>query len=93
MKNGPELLKAYAVRTRRNQSELATYLSLTDAHLSQLLSRKRTPGLPTAIRIEDRTGVPARSWLETQFGRTGKRVPKRVRKPHISEVLTHDATS
>lgn len=89
MSKGPELLRAYAERTRRNQSELAEYLDLTDAHLSQILSRKRSPGLATAMRIEDTTGVPARSWLDTPIGKSGRRASGRVRKPHVSEELTN----
>lgn len=91
--HGSDLLREYAERTRRNQCDLAAYLDLTEAHLSQFLSRKRNPGLPIAARIEDRTGVPMRSWLDNGLG--GK-FRKRARRPRnkpkiaqISEVLSH----
>jgi len=42
--------------------ELAELLDLTEAHLSQILNGHRRPGLATAVRIEDVTGIPARAW-------------------------------
>lgn len=87
MTRGPELLRGYAERTRRKQNELAEYLELTDAHLSQILSRKRSPGLATAVRIEDKTGVPIRSWVDTPVGKVAPRMLGRARKQHIAEEL------
>lgn len=87
MTRGPELLRGYADRTRRNQKELADYLDLTDAHLSQILSRKRSPGLLTAVRIEQRTGVTVESWLDTPVGKSAQRRLARARKPRLSEEL------
>lgn len=47
-----------------NDYELAELLDLTAPHMSQILSGRRRPGLATAARIEDVTGIPARAWAE-----------------------------
>lgn len=69
-KTGRERLIEYRDRHFRNQYELADLLELDQAYLSQLLSGKRRPGLPIAFRIEERTGIPASSWLLTKRGKT-----------------------
>lgn len=85
MQSGRELLAEYQDRTHRKQFELAQYLSLTPAHLSQIMSGKRSPGLPTALRIERLTGVPAESWLDNKVGETGNAHEDGAPKAHISE--------
>lgn len=72
-KSGPELLAAYRDRHTYKQYELAELLELDEAYLSQILSGRRRPGLPIAVRIEDRTGIPAKSWLLNRVGKSKKR--------------------
>lgn len=69
-KSGAERLAAYCEKHGYKQYELAELLDLHEAHLSQLLSGKRRPGLPIAVRIEERTGIPAESWLLKPVGTT-----------------------
>lgn len=62
-KTGAERLAEYRDRHGYKQYELAELLGVTEAYLSQLLAHKRRPGLPTAVRFEELTGIPAASWL------------------------------
>jgi transcriptional regulator with XRE-family HTH domain len=71
-KTGAERLAEYRDRHGYKQYELAELLELAEAHLSQLLSGKRRPGLPIAVRIERMTGIPAESWLLTRVGKPKK---------------------
>lgn len=71
-KTGRERLAEYRDRYGYKQYELAELLGIDDAYLSQLLSGKRRPGLPIAVRIEERTGIPAKSWLLTARGKSSK---------------------
>lgn len=72
LNRGAERLAEYCKKHYDNQYELAELLELAEAHLSQLLSGKRRPGLPIAVRIEERTGVPAESWLLKPVGKSAK---------------------
>lgn len=76
-KTARERLREYCTRHGYKQYELAQLLGIAEAHLSQILSGVRRPGLPIAVRIEDVTGIPAKSWMlsavSTQGGR--KRLP------------------
>jgi plasmid maintenance system antidote protein VapI len=71
MKSGRQLLAEYQRRTERNQRQLAHYLKLAEPTMSHFLTGYRRPGLVVAMRIEELTGVPARSWL---LKRSGKKV-------------------
>jgi transcriptional regulator with XRE-family HTH domain len=57
------LLDRWIVRGRMTQAEAADQIGVSRVKLNQYLSGERTPSLATAIRIEDATGIPARSWL------------------------------
>ena len=72
---GAERLEAYRLKHGYKQYELADLLSLDEAHVSQILNGKRKPGLEIAVRIEDRTGVPAESWLLPPVGSSKKADP------------------
>jgi transcriptional regulator with XRE-family HTH domain len=71
MNTGRTRLRDYMERCRMKQKDLAALLGVTDAYLSQILSGRRSPGLSTALRIEDCTGVPARSWLSSRVSISG----------------------
>lgn len=71
-KSGRERLAEYRDRCGYKQYELAKLIEVDEPYLSQLLSGRRRPGLPTAVRIERLTGIPAESWLLTPRGK-GKR--------------------
>lgn len=74
-KTGRERLREYCTRHGYKQYELAELLGLAEAHLSQILSGVRRPGLPIAVRIEDTTGIPVKSWLLTGVGTSQRRKP------------------
>lgn len=77
-KTGAERLAAYRDRLKYKQYELADLLDLDETHLSQILNGKRRPGLEIAVRIEERTGIPAESWLLTPRGRAPKKQAAQV---------------
>lgn len=99
MQSGREQVVAWLERSRMNQREFAREIALTEAHLSQILTGKRRPGLPIAVRIEDRTGIPVRSWLPQPVGSSaGKRGNRARLQPktrpetgRISEMQSHGA--
>jgi transcriptional regulator with XRE-family HTH domain len=57
------LLDRWIVRGRMTQAEAADQMGISRVKLNQYLSGERAPSLATAIRIEDATGITARSWL------------------------------
>lgn len=63
-KTALDRLKEYRDKHFENDYEMADLLDLTRAHFSQLINGVRRPGLATAARIEERTGIPASSWAE-----------------------------
>ena len=70
--NGRERLRQYLDRARLKHYELAEQLGITDSYLSQLLSGRRSPGRTNALKIEDVTGVPVRSWQDSSVGSAPK---------------------
>ena len=88
-KTGAERLAEYRDRHGYKQYELAELLGLADAHLSQILTGKRRPGLPIAVRIEQRTGIPAESWLLTRRGKNGRRATDTTESAQIHTGKAH----
>ena len=72
-KSGGERLAEYRDRHKYNQRDLAELLEIPEANLSRLINGVRYPGLPTAIRIEQVTGIPVESWLENRVGKIDRR--------------------
>ena len=62
MQTGIERLRAWIDRSKVNQTQAAQILGITPVFLSQILHGHREPGLATALRIEDITGISVRSW-------------------------------
>jgi transcriptional regulator with XRE-family HTH domain len=93
MQHGREQLAAWLRRSKLKQCDFARQIHITDAYLSQVLSGKRRPSLPIAVRIEDQTGIPVRSWLPLGVGQKRTRPAKPAHNPHISHELTHAGES
>lgn len=70
MQQGREQLGAWRERAKLKHYELAGLLKITKAYMSQVMSGKRRPSLPIAVRIEALTGVPVASWVPTGRGRS-----------------------
>lgn len=68
MQHGPRLLREWLDRTQLKQKDLADRLGISDAYLSHILTGYRRPKLELLAQIEYQTGVPIRSWLDTQGG-------------------------
>lgn len=79
MQSGRALLRAWITRSKQNQRALAETLAMSDGYLSQILSGVRRPKLETLQAIEDLTGVPLGSWVDTRRGKSDKR-PKTIAK-------------
>lgn len=59
---GRHLLKDWLTRSHRNQAQGADFLGVSEMLVSQWLRGVRRPSLELGFEIEDKTGVPARSW-------------------------------
>lgn len=73
---GLERLIEYRDRHGYNQQRLSRLLDIAAPDLSKILAGLRRPGLTKAARIEERTGIPARSW--TELSRSKSKSPKRA---------------
>lgn len=87
---GPERLEAYRKRFRLKQFELADLLRMHFTTLSQVLAGKRRPGLDTALRIEELTGIPVSSWSER---RRGKSAHTRTRKSETDRLGAEESVA
>jgi transcriptional regulator with XRE-family HTH domain len=61
--SGRALLARWIVRGRMTQQEAADQIGVSRVKLNQYLHAAALPSLETAIRIEDASGIPVRSWL------------------------------
>jgi transcriptional regulator with XRE-family HTH domain len=84
---GSARLAEYRDRWKLKQYELAERITVTNAYLSQILSGKRRPSLPIAVRIERETGIPVESWTEPQVGKSENRGRRRGDKAQAGKVL------
>ena len=84
-KSGAERLEEYRLKHGYKQYELADLIDVHEAYLSQLLDGKRRPGLPTSMRIERVTGIPAESWLLTGVSKTRGTTEKQADSEPISK--------
>ncbi len=66
--DGPARLKAWLERSRISQRAAAVLLGCHYTHVSQILSRRRVPGLAQAVAIERVAGIPAGAWVPTGVG-------------------------
>lgn len=83
MQSGPEQLKEWMHRRQFLQREAAEHLGFDETYVSQILGRRRRPGLDNAIIIERRTGIPVEAWLSSQDDNGHLVTPaKAAAKPH-----------
>lgn len=75
--DGPELLAKHLKAKRQTQAEFVEAHGLSSSLLSMWLSRKRRPGLESAVALEKATegAVPVASWL------LKRRHPRKVARP------------
>lgn len=69
---GRELLAAWIERSRFNQRQAADFIGVTAGKLSLYLTGRARPGVDVVLRIEDATGVPARSWTLSGLSKTAE---------------------
>ena len=56
--------------------------------LSQIVHGVRRPGLDTALRIEDATGIPVRSWADIPVSGPAKRTFRRTKRTNVNKAET-----
>ena len=61
--SGRNQLQRWIDRHRMTQDDAGRRIGISRVKLNQYLNGVRRPGLEVAIRIEDATGIDARSWL------------------------------
>lgn len=72
---GREQLQAWIARARYPTNRLAAdFLGLDETDLSKYLAGTKTPGLANAALIQERTGIPAVSWVDNQVGKSKPRL-------------------
>lgn len=81
MKPANELLRAWIKRQGfKTQRAAARFLGCHEMVLSSLLSATRYPGLATATAIEEKTGIPAKSWQLSKMSKSKRSKPVAVAK-------------
>lgn len=69
MQSGRIQLAEWIERRDVNQREAARILEMDFTVLNKILLGHRTPGLATALAIEQRTGIVVESWMPTREGK------------------------
>lgn len=64
MTRGRTELRAWITRTKMARKEAADYLEISGPYLCQLLLGERQPSAALMLRIEQKTGVAMRAWLD-----------------------------
>lgn len=72
--NGRELLADWIERSKFTQRQAAKFIGVSEGKLSMYLTGKARPGVDVVLRIEDATGVPARSWTLSGLSRSERDV-------------------
>jgi transcriptional regulator with XRE-family HTH domain len=85
MQTGRERLRAWIERSKLNQVQAAEILSINYVMLSQMLTGVRSPGLSTAIKIEDITGISVRSWGLSRVSKDETAEPAMAGKPKVTK--------
>jgi len=67
------------------QREAATLLGVHYTFLNQILSGRRLPARDTAVRFEQKTGVPVGAWSPTSVGKTDRGVTHTAAKSCVGK--------
>lgn len=63
MQNGRERLRQWISRSKLTQLEAASVIGMDHTQLSHILMGRRRPGLDTAVKIEQATGIVVEAWV------------------------------
>jgi len=63
MQTGRERLRQWIDRSKVNQLEAAALIGIDHTQLSHILTGRRRPGLDTAVKIEQATGIVVEAWV------------------------------
>lgn len=88
MANDPtavERLALWLERTTLTQGEAAELIDIDPTQFSQILNRKRRPGLDNAARIERKTGIPASAWASIDVDESEDAEPVLAKRTRIGK--------
>lgn len=80
MQSGSEQLRDWVKRRGFTQYEAAVYLGWDEASFSKLVNGLRNPGLASAVKIEELTGIPAKAWVSTPVDKDDEQATISARK-------------
>lgn len=63
MQTGRERLRQWIDRSKLNQLEAAALIGIDHGQLNHILQGRRRPGLDTAVKIEQATGIVVEAWV------------------------------
>lgn len=63
MDTGRDRLKAWIERSKLDQVGAARVIGMHPTQLNHILTGKRRPGLDTAVKIEQATGIVVEAWV------------------------------
>jgi transcriptional regulator with XRE-family HTH domain len=87
MNKGAKALRDWLSRSGLSSVAAAKRLGLTKSYFSYLLNGHRKPGLPLAVAIERKAGIPVNSWTQ-RVARSARAKSSRATNPIVDKVLT-----
>lgn len=80
MLSGATQLADWMKRRGFNLEDAAEFFDWDPTYISKLLNGHRQPGRENAIELEDKAGIPIRSWSESDLDETKQPVTATARK-------------
>lgn len=74
MVEGRKQLADWIKRSKLQKQEAAQLIGISAGFLSHLLGGHRLPTLPSAVNIEEATGIPVASWAPRRRGKAVRAV-------------------
>lgn len=90
MPSGAALLIEWIERRGYKQNELPAILGLHESFISMLVNGKRIPSLHNAVKIEELTGIPVKSWTSSARDKSKRTRRPRPRKPISLQTVNAD---
>ena len=85
MQSGPEQLRDWMRRRGFTQADAARYLEFHEPMVSRILSGGYSPGLRTALTIEQLTGIPVEAWAASELAEAEEQQPAVAGKRKLSK--------
>lgn len=91
MNEGRIALREWLSRSLLRRKDLADRLDISRPYMSQVLGGARRPRLELLTRIENVTGVPTVSWVDTRVSSTPFPRKRTAKSTNVCRVLTESA--